>query len=99
MVSARGYGCRGGSEPVPSSILPSGYDAVIAANRAIPMYGSIFVGGAIGNDDAGAALMARATSTLNAWHLIGVRRCIYYDARVVLSSRTAREIDDGTVRR
>jgi hypothetical protein len=63
------------------------------------MYGSIFVGGAIGNDDAGAALMARATSTLNAWHLIGVRRCIYYDARVVLSSRTAREIDDGTVRR
>jgi hypothetical protein len=63
------------------------------------MYGFILVGGEIGHDDTGAALVARATSTLNAWCVIDVRRRIHYDTREVLSSRTARDIGNGTVRR
>jgi hypothetical protein len=63
------------------------------------MYGFILVGGEIGHDDTGAALVARATSTLNAWYVIDVRRRIHYDTREVLSSRTTREIGNGTVRR
>jgi hypothetical protein len=63
------------------------------------MYGFVLVGGEVGHDDTGAALMARATSTLHAWYVIGVRRRIHYDTREVLSSRTTREIGNGTVRR
>jgi hypothetical protein len=63
------------------------------------MYGFILVGGEIGHDGTGAALVPRATSTLNAWYVIDVRRRIHYDAREVLSSRTTREIGNGAVRR
>jgi hypothetical protein len=63
------------------------------------MYGFILVVGQIGHDDTGAAPVARATSTLNAWLVIDARRRILYDTREVLSSSTTREIDNGTLRR
>jgi hypothetical protein len=49
------------------------------------MYVFILVGGESGYDDTGATLVARATSTPNADHLIGVRRRIRYDTREVFS--------------
>ena len=63
------------------------------------MYGFLVVGTEIGHDDTGTALVARATSTLNAWWVIDVRRRIHNDTREVLSSRTTRKIGNGTVRR
>ena len=63
------------------------------------MYGFILVDGEMGHNETAAALVARATSTLNAWCVIDVRRRIHYDTREVLSSRTTREIGNGTVRR
>jgi hypothetical protein len=62
------------------------------------MYRFILIVGEIGHDDTDAAPMVRATSTLNAWYVIDVRGRTHYDTREVLSSRTAREIGNGTVR-
>jgi hypothetical protein len=59
----------------------------------------VLVGGKTEHDDTGAALMARATSTPNASSVIDVRRRTHDDTCEVLSSRTTREIENGTVRR
>ena len=50
------------------------------------MYVFILVGGESGYDDTGAPLVVRATSTPNAYYLIGVvRRRIHDDTREVFS--------------
>jgi hypothetical protein len=46
----------------------------------------IVVGEESGDDDTGATLMARATSTPNAYDRIGARRRIHDDAREVFSA-------------
>ena len=63
------------------------------------MYVFVVVGEEGGYDDAGATLVARATSTPNAYELIGVRRRIHDDTREVFSACAAREIGNGSVRR
>ncbi len=59
----------------------------------------IVVGEESGDDDTGATLMARATSTPNAYDRIGARRCIHDDTREVFSACATREIDNFTVGR
>ena len=63
------------------------------------MYVFIVVGEESRYNDTGATLVARATSTPNAYDLIGVRRRIHDDTREVFSACATREIENFAVRR